>query len=203
VQAANDGTTAESRQAIAGQIQNIITQVGNIGNTSYGARHVFAGQRTIAPPFTGTGDNFVYNGGTAATGDADLNLDIGRGETLRINVTGDQILAPALAALGKLRDDVASGRTSDISQSDIASLDTQINTVVSARADFGSKINRIDQTKERNDLTKVNLTKFISDIEDTDIPKAVVELQTSQTAYQAALQSTAKSFQTSLLDFLK
>lgn len=203
VQGASDTTTPEARQAIAGQIQNIINQLGNIGNTTYGSRHVFAGQKTTAPPFTASASGFVYNGGTAATGDAALNLNIGRDETLQINVSGDQVFSPAISALSKLRDDVANGQDNEISQNDLASLDTQINNVVSIRADFGSKINRIDATTQRNELSKVNFTKFISDIEDTDVPKAVIQLQSSQTAYQAALQSTVRAFQTSLLDFLK
>src|SRR5690349_18854173 len=37
VQAASDNVNAETRTALANQIQNIITQIGNIGNTSYGA----------------------------------------------------------------------------------------------------------------------------------------------------------------------
>jgi flagellar hook-associated protein 3 FlgL len=203
VQGANDTTGQEASVALAGQVQNIITQIGNIGNTSYGARHVFAGQRTTTPPFQGSGQGFSYVGGTAATNDADLSLDIGRGETLKINVTGDQVFAPILTSLAKLRDDLATGARGIISRDDLADLDTQINNVVSVRADFGAKIDRITQTQDRNSLTKVNFTEFISNIEDTNIPKAVVELQSAQTAYQAALQSTARSFQTSLLDFLK
>ena len=71
-----------------------------------------------------------------------------------------------------------------------------------ARAQFMPNISA-SSSRSRNDLTQINFTQFISNIEDTNIPKAVVELQTAQTAYQAALQSTVRSFSTSLLDFLK
>ncbi|HLJ55960.1 MAG TPA: flagellar hook-associated protein FlgL [Chthonomonadaceae bacterium] len=204
VQGANDDATdATSRQAIAAQIQDTINQLGNIGNATYGTQSVFAGQRTSGPALQGDGTTFKYVGGTDATGDADLKVDIGPGETITTNVTGDKVFAPALAALAKLRDDVSSGKSQDVSQQDIAALDTQISAVVAHRADFGAKLNRIDATQQRNALTKVNFTKFVSDIQDTDIPTAAVALQTAQTAYQAALQSTVRSFQTSLLDFLK
>jgi flagellar hook-associated protein 3 FlgL len=203
VQGANYNPDDQARQAIATQIQDIINQLGTIGNTTYGSQHVFAGQRTTTAPFTSNGAGFTYSGGTAATYDADVNLDVGRGETLKTNVTGDQVFTPALTALANLRDDVANGKTITVSQQDISALDDQISNVLTVRADFGSKINRIDATKQRNDLTKVNFTKFVSDIQDTDLPTAVVNLQTSQTAYQAALQSTVRAFQTSLLDFLK
>ena len=203
VQGASSDINDNSRQAISSQLQNIIDQVVGIGNTTYGSRSVFAGQRTTGPALVPNGSTYTYVGGTVAGGDGDLKLDIGKGETITTNVTGDQIFTPAIAALVKLRDDVASGKTVDVSQQDIAALDTQLNTVVGVRADFGAKINRIDATSERNDLTKVNFTKFISDIQDTDLPTAVIGLQTAQTAYQAALQSTVRAFQTSLLDFLK
>lgn len=203
VQAASDDVSDDARHAVAGQIQDIINQLGNIGNTTYGSRSVFAGQRTTGPALNANGTGFDYVGGSDATGDADLNVDIGRGETLKTNVTGDQVFAPAIAALAKLRDDVTNRQNADVSQQDIASLDVQITAVVSIRADFGSKLNLIDSSKQRNELTKVNFTKFVSDIEDTDLPTAVVELQTAQTAYQAALQSTVRAFQSSLLDFLK
>ena len=203
VQGASDGTNDDTRRAVAGQIQNIINQLGEIGNTTYGPRSVFAGQRTTGPALAADGTGFKYVGGSDATGDAALNVDIGRGETLKTNVTGDKVFTPALAALAKLRDDVANGRNADVSQQDIAALDVQITSVVNVRADFGSKLNQINATIDRNALTKVNFTKFVSDIQDTDLPTAVVELQTAQTAYQAALQSTVRGFQTSLLDFLK
>ena len=55
--------------------------------------------------------------------------------------TGDQVFVPAIAALAKLRDDVANGQDLAVSQQDLAAVDVQINTVVGIRADFGSKIN--------------------------------------------------------------
>lgn len=203
VQGGSDGNSQETFQALAGQVQNIITQIGNIGNSSYGARYVFAGQRSNAPPFVGAGANFNYIGGTALAGDGDIVLDIGRGEAMTVNVTGDTALAPALTSLGQLRDHLAMRQSAPVSQNDIAALDTQINSILSVRADMGAKMQRIDLTKQRNEMTKVNFTQFISNIEDADMPRAVVEMQTAQTAYQAALASTARAFSTSLLDFLK
>jgi len=203
VQGASDGTNDDARRAVAGQIQNIIDQLGKIANTTYGSRSVFAGQRTTGPALVPVVGGYNYVGGTAATGDGALKLDIGRGETITTNVTADQVFTPAIAALSQLRDNVANGQNSAVSQQDIAAIDAQLNRVVDVRADFGAKINRIDATRQRNELTKLNFTKFVSDIQDTDLPKAVVELQSAQTAYQAALQSTVRAFQTSLLDFLK
>ncbi len=132
-----------------------------------------------------------------------MTLTIGRNETIKINVTGDQVFIPLLNALGKLRDDVSTGATSVISNTDLTQVDAQLNNVLAVRADLGSKVQRLQLTTQRNEVTKENYTKFISNIEDADIPSSIVELQTAQTAYQAALQSTSRTFQNSLLDFIK
>ena len=47
------------------------------------------------------------------------------------------------------------------------------------------------------------LTSSLSEVENTDLPKAMVELQMQEVAYQAALASTARVMQPSLLDFLR
>jgi flagellar hook-associated protein 3 FlgL len=49
----------------------------------------------------------------------------------------------------------------------------------------------------------LSVTSQLSDIEDVDLPKAIMELQIQQTSYQAALAATAKVIQPSLIDFLR
>lgn len=196
---ANDTLDGDTRAALATQIGNIIGQITQIGNSNYGARHVFAGQRTDAPAFVGS----AYQGGTDDAGDGAIFMDIGRGESIRVNVTGEAVLTPVIEKLEALRLHVAYGESDKVSREDLAALDTEISSVMSARADLGSKIQRVENTRQRNDALKVNFTAFMTDIEDVDMPTAIVELQTAQTAYQAAVQSTAFAYQTSLLDFLR
>lgn len=203
VQGASDSTDSNARNALVTQIQNIITQVANLANTSYGGRYIFAGQRTNTAPFVPNTTGFTYVGGTQATGDADLTLDISRGEPLKTNVTGDVAFSSTLTNLAKLRDDIAGGNSTAVTQTDLANTDSDLKNILTIRADVGSKINRLDATTGRNQVDKENYTQFISNIEDANIPGAVVELQTAQTVYQAALSSTAKTYQSSLLDFLK
>lgn len=203
VQGASSDGSADSRAALVGQLQNIIGQIATIGNTTYGPQYVFGGQRTDTAPIQATPTGYKYVGGSADTNDGDLTLDIGRNETVKINVSGDQVFTPLLTALGKLRDDVGSNASTTVSNTDLAQVDTQLNNVLAVRADLGSKVQRLELTTQRNEVTKENYTKFISNIEDADIPSSIVELQTAQTAYQAALESTSRTFQNSLLDFIK
>jgi flagellar hook-associated protein 3 FlgL len=203
VQAANGTTDTTTLGALTNQIQSIIQQVGAIGNTSDGNQYVFAGQRSDTPPFVGNGNGFNYVGGSVTTGDGNIDLTIGRGETITVNATGDSVISPILTTLSQLRNDVASGATQSITQNDLSAIDTQLNNVTAVRANFGSLVDRLNQTTQRNALTKQNFTQFVSNIQDANIPSTVVELQTAQTAYQAALQAASKDFQYSLLNFLQ
>jgi flagellar hook-associated protein 3 FlgL len=202
LQGASQNNSQQTLEGLATQVQDIINQVGNIGNSTYGSRYVFAGQRTTTPPLVANGNGFNYAGGSVATNDAAVNVAVGNGQSMQINVSGDQVFTPLLSALGQLRDDLASGASSTLSRTDVANLDTQLNNIEAVNADMGSKIQQITQNQQRNQLTLTNLTQFVSNIQDADMPKAIVGLQTAQTAYQAAAEATAYSFQTSLLNFL-
>jgi len=94
IQGANGSLGNDTLTALAGQIQNIIGQLGEIGNTSYGSQYVFGGQRSTVPPFAASGSSFTYNGGTSTTGDDSINLTIGRGESMTVNVSGDKVFTP-------------------------------------------------------------------------------------------------------------
>jgi flagellar hook-associated protein 3 FlgL len=50
---------------------------------------------------------------------------------------------------------------------------------------------------------QLNLKSKLSQTEDIDLPKTIMEMQMQQVGYQAALQATAQVMQPTLLDFLK
>ena len=82
-------------------------------------------------------------------------------------------------------------------------LDKVLDSLTAAQADFGAKGQQLKTTSDRYSSMSTDFTSFLSNIEDADIPTAIVELNTAQTAYQAALTASSRSFQQSLLDFLK
>ena len=50
---------------------------------------------------------------------------------------------------------------------------------------------------------QISVASQLSDIEDIDLPKTIMEMQLQQTSYQAALAASAKVIQPSLIDFLR
>ena len=72
-----------------------------------------------------------------------------------------------------------------------------------SEAQVGAAYNRIDAAERKGSDSLVTLKTALSEVEDTDLPKAMVDLQMHEVAYQAALASTARVMQPSLVDFLR
>jgi flagellar hook-associated protein 3 FlgL len=70
-------------------------------------------------------------------------------------------------------------------------------------ASVGALYNRVQTMRDRADSTALNLKSSLSEVEDIDLPKTIVDLQLQETAYQSALSATAKVIQPSLVDFLR
>ena len=71
-------------------------------------------------------------------------------------------------------------------------------------SDVGTRFNRLEKAAaQAASDAELSLTTSLSEVENTDLPKAMVELQMQEVAYQAALASTARVMQPSLLDFLR
>ncbi len=84
----------------------------------------------------------------------------------------------------------------------LAQLDTLQDDLTAQVSDFGARANRIDvQTTIFADL-EVMVKENLSEKEDTDITKAIMDLQAKEIAYQAALSAAARTMQMSLVDFL-
>lgn len=203
LQGANGTIDAATRDGMADQTKQIAVEVAQIANSTYGTRFIFGGQRTTQTPYVpdGTG-SYKYQGGSQPSADEDLTVTIGETDTVVINVSGNRIFDKAFKALADLQNHLANGQLSTISNSDLAALDDALKTVTTIQADFGSKAQRIQQTTDNIEEKKVQLQGILSQMEDADLPKAILELQTSQMSYQAALTAAARTFQNSLLDFL-
>ena len=85
----------------------------------------------------------------------------------------------------------------------IADLDTVMENMTSQISDFGARANRIIVQQQIYANLELSTTENLSEKEDTDLTKALLELKGKESAYQAALSAAAKTMQLSLVDFLK
>ncbi|MCQ2979181.1 MAG: flagellar hook-associated protein FlgL [Clostridia bacterium] len=82
-------------------------------------------------------------------------------------------------------------------------LDNHMEEVLKQNSTVGSKMNRLELISNRLADDKINFKDLQSENEDVDEAEAATNLAIQEMVYNAALQTTSKVLQTSLLDFLQ
>lgn len=85
----------------------------------------------------------------------------------------------------------------------IGESDKALGKISEESAVIGSKTNRMELTKTRLDDNKLNFTELLSKTEDIDLTEKLIELKSQQVVYNAALMSSSKMVQPTLLEYLR
>ena len=85
----------------------------------------------------------------------------------------------------------------------IEDFDEDLENLLRIRADVGARTNRIDLTLNRLGGDLINFTKLMSQNEDVDMAKAIMDLQSEENVYRASLSGGARIIQPTLADFLR
>jgi flagellar hook-associated protein 3 FlgL len=201
--------------AIENELNLILDQVVQVGNTSLGGRYVFGGLQTQSAPFTRTGDSVVYSG-SASSGSNARQIEVSSGSLVTINVPGDSIFgdvtstgAPELVSggsglirtLAELKQNVRDGDKDGV-RARLDELKTSLSTVLNAQAKLGSVNNRLELTQNRLEGRKSVLSQQYARIQDIDLPKMLSDLNYQQQVTQASLGVTGKVLTQSLLNFI-
>jgi flagellar hook-associated protein 3 FlgL len=205
VSAGNGTLQTSDRQQIAGEMSQLLDQMKLTANAKYGDAYVFSGQKSDTAPYT-AGSSDTYAGDNGA-----VTRSLGPGQSVQVNVTGSAIFGGTTGD-GKLFDTMrqaiahlTGGTAADVTAlqtTDLAAINTNLDTVVGARATVGAVTDRATLAASRLQDVNLNLTSQLSGIQDTDMASAITKLTTQKTAYQAALSAGANIIQKSLMDFL-
>jgi flagellin len=198
VQASNGTNSQASRDAIQGEVTQLVAQMGDIANNTE-----FNGLKLLR------GDT----NGSAAGGSAAITLQVGAngGETLTVTTKNMTTSAPDSAATPP----VAAGALYDVSQinlstttnfpAELAKIDAAISAVSSYRAELGASQNRLEHTINNLSVTAENLTASESRIRDTDMAKEMTQFTKNQVLVQAgtAMLAQANSSSQNVLSLLR
>jgi flagellar hook-associated protein 3 FlgL len=200
VQGLSAANNSSARDAIAVEIDNIRASMIGEANTKYLGRPVFGGTTPGDVAFDDTGAYVGTDGQTTRT--------VGPNAKVRIDTTGAEAYGKngSETQLFKVLSDISTalrGNNDGALNTALGNLDTAHDLLKSTLSDVGARYNRITQMKQSADDHLLSVTSQLSDIEDVDLPKAIMELQIQQTSYQAALAASAKVIQPSLIDFLR
>jgi len=199
VQGMSGGTNdAQSRAALATEIDGIKDSLIGYANTQYLGRPVFGGTTTGEVAYDPTG---------AYTGDAgQTTRTVGQNSKVRVDVNGPEAFGTGdsqmFAVLQGISDSLRSGDSDALGES-LKKLDSSSDIMKNAHSDVGARYNRVEQMQLSAQDRLLSVTSQLSDVEDIDLPKTIMDMQLQQTSYQAALAAAAKVIQPSLIDYLR
>jgi flagellar hook-associated protein 3 FlgL len=198
LQGANASITGSTSAALATEVAQIREGLLAQANTTYLDRPIFGGVTAGTQAFDASG---AYVGA-----DAPVQRSVADGVKVRIDVSGTTVVGPngdnLFDDLAALESALRLGDKAGI-QAGIAAVTERQRAVSDAQAAVGASYNRVDAAERKGQDALVTLSSALSEVEDTDLPKAMVDLQMHEVAYQAALASTARVMQPSLVDFLR
>lgn len=203
-QGANDTLTAANRQAIAQEVQGILTSVVSQANMTYQGVYLFGGTENTKPPFassTSSASGYAYDGNSNVN-----SVVIGDGLSVPVGVAGDQIFSnpngDVLGSLSALVTALQSGTSTDITIATNA-VSTALDNVSQQRVTYGDVESRLNSQESYLQQDTVNLQSQQTSLIGVDIAKAATQLSQAEVQNQAALAAAAKVMPNTLLNYLK
>lgn len=206
VQGLNGTNDATSRSAIAEEINQLKNHLGEIANTQFSGKYIFAGTDLKNPPFDA--DSTIANSPKEFRNNNQevLELEVGVKSNIQINVRGMDIFnnQDIGGVFTVLSDIVDQFKNSNENNSDhLNKLDSQMDNILKERSELGARMNRIELAMSRIDGIEVSTTRLLSEEEDVDISQVIVNLKAQENVQRAALSAGARIIQPSLVDFLR
>ncbi len=206
IDAANGDMSAEDRSIVVAEVEELINELIDVGNTSFEGRYVFAGFDSETPPYTlDASNNAVYGGDQGV-----MEWEIARGVKIAVNIPGSEVFGTAgtdsysvFGALQDLRDALAADDTAALSGSVLGNIELAANHITSQRAIYGARSNRLEVAQDRAAQSNINLTELLSKLEDVDWAEASMNYATAMTVYNAALATGTQVILPTLLDYLE
>ncbi|WP_085522110.1 flagellar hook-associated protein FlgL [Tuberibacillus sp. Marseille-P3662] len=205
VQASNDTYDESQREHIAGEVEQLRDELVNISETKVAGKYIFNGESTQEPPLSKNEDgDYQIN---LAEDHKQVKIAVNDGVKIQVNTPPGDVFDPAMFKdlnnlIGKLKGD---SNTEDSASFDdfIGTIDSHIDRVLGTQAELGAKQNRVDMVKQRLGKQKEMATEIMSNNEDANFEKTLIELKQQESVHRAALSVGSRMIQPTLVDFLK
>ena len=204
VQMSSANIGSSERANAAELVGEYLNEIISLANSQSGGRYLFAGTNTDTAPFAlnGTTGEVDYNGNTA-----DFSIKIGSGSNITIGKVGSEIFGEnwnednIFKTLVDLKSYLQSDNVEGI-QEVMGYLDEHMTKINAEISEIGGKTIRMEVKDNIIADLKLTYTDRKSQLEDADVSEAVIELNSKQLAYNAALTSASKVMELSLVDFM-
>ena len=205
IQRINDASG--SSVPLAAVAQNLLDVVAGQLNTKANGRFLFSGTQTnttavvfpVPDPTTfGVPEANYYQGNST-----ELSVRIDDTITIAYGMTADRTAFQESIAAMKAAIQGDATNNSTLLTTALTLAESAIASLAGFRAEIGSDLSTIDQAKQRNEDFVLFVEQSISEIQNVDIPSAIIRLTAAQLILEASFLSIARIGRLSLVNFLK
>ena len=190
-----------TRVMAANEIDQLMKQAVQIGNTQFGGRFLFGGFGADTAPIDVDG---LGNVSISASAVGQPEVELSMGLRLRANHNATEVFGSTgvFSALDALKSGLQAADQSAISAS-IDDLRDAVGGVQANVGELGAWASQLNVTAANLDAFEVNLTTFKAELSEVDLEKAVTDLVSRQNSYQAAMLATSRVMGMTLADYLR
>jgi flagellar hook-associated protein 3 FlgL len=210
LQGLNTGSpSAEGREALAAEVDQLRASLLAEANTTYLGRPVFGGTTGGPKAYTDTqvaNPDGTFTDVAVFTGTQQhVSRTVGANASVRVDLSGPEAFGAPPADLFATLTKISQDLRTDPSQlgGDLDTLNALGKNLQNKLSDVGARYNRVEQSKQAAEDRGLTLKGSLSEIENIDLPETIMQLELANVGYQAALGATAKVIQPSLMDFLR
>ncbi len=200
---AGDTATPETRAQAKAEVDQLLQSAVALGNTKHNGGFLFGGTRPDQQPFgISQGPPLTF---TTTNPSGAAPLEITEGQKLAPVDDGTTIFGTATGGVLKSLQDLSAALGANNAtgiQQATANLQGSFDHVQNYLGLTGARSNQLQVTSSNLDALNVTLTAFRSKLQDVDIEKAITELVSKQTTYQAAMSVTSKVLSLNLASYL-
>ncbi|WP_243290287.1 flagellar hook-associated protein FlgL [Bacillus sp. FJAT-47783] len=197
VQAANGSNSESERKAIASEIKQIKSDIVNVANTQVAGRYIFNGTKTDEAPVT-DGNPPVVHMNTEP-----FMVEVSKGVKLQANINANKVFNQGLFDTLQSIETALETNDSDSLHDLIGQLDDHVEQLNAEWAELGARYNRVEFVDNRTQNQEVIASRILSDNEDADMEKVIMDLKTQESIHRAALAAGSRIIQPTLVDFLR
>ncbi|MFD2442730.1 flagellar hook-associated protein FlgL [Bacillus sp. CGMCC 1.16607] len=198
----NSGTTFKTN---TGNTISIDLSTGAINHEYKEKLKYQDGQEATVKETISSADLVLSKNTAVSTNTENVEIEVMKGVTIPINIRAQDAfsndLFSGIESIKKMLNNPTT-RGEDISKA-LDSLDGMMNNVVATRAELGAQVNRTEMVQNRLLHQEVVAKKTVSDNEDIDFEKAIIDLTVQESIHRAALAMGARIIQPTLMDFLR
>ncbi len=220
----NDSLSGSERAlSIAPEMQDLMDEAVEIGNTSVNGQYIFSGYQLNQKAFS-LSDSATsltdYQGNTFTpkvvnylgdTGSMQRNL--GPDQSVTLNVRGDQAILGFLQNLIQASNALKQNNINDTGdpvtdpinlKSTLTGLKSSLETLDQYRTSNGARMRQVDSAANFLETVKLETKSLLSEKEDTNMAEGIALLANQQTTYQAVLEVSQRAISAlSLFDYLR